>query len=936
MAGANKVFADHELPGQEEFFDAVRRHICHVLGFDYALIDLVQGHEIVNLISFSAGGDDDERSKLLPGLHDEHQQPLTVAHTLISQKVKQTRKPWSGRAFLSNGSGGGYPYTIVPIIEDDGPGDVGVKGLIRVVSLDEGRTIEEKDISELSAFCGHLAGRISELRGAGYGRAGESAAISAETVLVVHSSRHIRRRLSRILVPKYNVLEADSAAKTIATLGSSLVDLLVLDSEIQGTSGYALCHTLKESPEWRHIPVILITSESNVQGKIDGLNAGAEDCLYESCHDAELLARAMASLRLRKTERDLAVQWRLLEDYSQKLEDEIEKAHQAKLNFSKTNQMLEQRNLELQQAKLREEKLAGQAELLNRISDHIRKSFNINEHIGTMLEELAHFYSLDCCFVVLPSEDEPVDTVRSEYAPSDDYRLMDNDDDLEILQIFKADFRMDQSLFVSDVNRDRLIEPFRKTVLSEKHVKSLFYVPVTYGGNLLGLIGGHRCETETLWTMENKSFFKSVADQVAVGVTNARLYARVQRQATTDGLTGLFNHRTGQEKLADQLRLAERYQRNLAVVMIDVDHFKAINDTHGHPAGDTVLRTVARLIKSSCRDVDIPVRYGGEEFLLILPEVSQEGAVVVSERIRRCIEREVIAHGDTDISVTASFGVAAYPDDARSNQALLDFADRALYMSKRLGRNQVHTAADLSHLDASFPPAPSDEAEISVQPAGEAGSGEGGQESVASSEVMVPEVVEMVKGLASALYSRSDYDKQHHLETARFAELLARVMGLSSQQVEQIRVASLLHDVGVLSIPEHIINKPGLVTEDEMKVIAQHPELGAQLLRPIRSLKEICEIVEHHHECWDGSGYPHGLKGEEIPLPARIVAIVDAYHAMISDRPYRSAMSPEQAKLALKNGAGSQWDPLLVDIFMAVLDNLEPEMLDKHAAPSGL
>lgn len=927
MTSSKEVSSGQELPGQEEFFDAVRRHICHVLGFDYGLIDLVRGHEIVNLVSFASGNEDDERKSIIDRLQDEHQQPLTVAHTLVAQKVKQTQKPWVGRVYSQGGASAGYPYAIVPIVgADDSAGTVA--GLVRVVSLEDNKTIDEKDLSTLALFCQHLSGRLPELK-AGQMRAAENDSFAAhpERVLLVHSSRHIRRRLSRILSERFSVLEDDTGAKTAQVLESNQIDLIVLDSEIQGPSGDSLCQELKNSPKWKHIPVILVASDSNVQGKVEGLNAGAEDCLSESCHEAELLARVRASLRLRKTERDLAIQQRLLEDYAQRLEEEFEKARLANANFSKNNQILEQRNFELQQAKLREQILSGQAELLHRISDIIRKSFNISENIGTMLEELAERFSLDCCFVILPSDDEPQDTVRSEYATAGEYSLMDRDEDLAILDIFKANFYMDQALVVSDVSRDRLVEPFRRTVLSTYPVRSLFYVPVTYEEKLLGLIGGHKCESEALWTMENKNFFKSVADQVAIGIINARLYARVQRQATTDGLTGLYNHRTGQEKLADQLRLSERYQRNLAVVMIDVDHFKSINDSFGHPAGDTVLKAVARLIRSNCRDVDIPVRYGGEEFLLILPEVNSEGAVVVAERIRRHIARETVLHEDIEINVTASLGVASYPEDAENHQGLLDLADKALYMSKRLGRNQVHTASDLLFSEFSSGQPPKGNAET-PQPAPAAAAMEAATAPPpveASKEELVPEVVEMVKALASALYSKSEYNKEHHLETARFAELLARVMGLSQQQVEQIRVASLLHDVGVLSIPESIINKPGLVTEEEMDVITKHPELGAQLLRPIQALKEICDIVENHHECWDGTGYPNGLKGEQIPLPARIVAIVDAYHAMISHRPYRPAMTNEQAKLALKNGAGSQWDPFLVDIFLAVLENLEKE-----------
>ncbi|HMP50478.1 MAG TPA: sensor domain-containing diguanylate cyclase, partial [Candidatus Melainabacteria bacterium] len=174
-------------------------------------------------------------------------------------------------------------------------------------------------------------------------------------------------------------------------------------------------------------------------------------------------------------------------------------------------------------------------------------------------------------------------------------------------------------------------------------------IPINYEQKLLGLLVGYKCQMKASWSRINENFYRSVSDQVATGVVNARLYAKVQRQATTDGLTGLFNHRTGQEKLAEQLKLAERYQRNISVIMLDVDHFKSINDNYGHPAGDSVLKSVSRLIKKNCRDVDIPVRYGGEEFLIVLPEIARDGAVVVAERIRTALENEIVNHEDIEI-----------------------------------------------------------------------------------------------------------------------------------------------------------------------------------------------------------------------------------------------------------------------------------------------
>jgi putative nucleotidyltransferase with HDIG domain len=265
---------------------------------------------------------------------------------------------------------------------------------------------------------------------------------------------------------------------------------------------------------------------------------------------------------------------------------------------------------------------------------------------------------------------------------------------------------------------------------------------------------------------------------------------------------------------------------------------------------------------------------------------------------------------------------------------LLELADKALYLSKRLGRNQVHTASDLMFEPRELKASGEKSAEeVLSQITTDGKTGLMLEDFVAptvsleaqNKEELVPEVVEMVKALAQNLYARSDYNKAHHLEVARMSELLGKVMGLSATQIEQIRVAGLLHDVGTLKLPTELLTKPGYFTSEERDMVNQHPVLGAELLRPIRALKDICEILENHHERWDGTGFPSGLKGEDIPLPARIVAIVDSYHAMISDRPYRTAMTHDQAVAALRQGAGSQFDPFLVDIFIAVLTNLRQQ-----------
>ncbi len=911
----------------ESSLDAVRRHLCQILGFDLGILDLVNGDELVTVAQVAA----DTKSKageLLSVLTDENKESISFANTQLAHKVKQSKKPSLTYVFnKENGdqteenSDKRYPYAIIPIggAEDE---HSPILGLIRVVAYDNNRKISKYDLSTLKLTGEHLASQLQK-----YGQmmgiptnTGQNA--KTANILLAHSSRPIRRRFTRTLAATYLVHEADSVDKVQEILAGQTVDLILLDSQLDDNKMEGFCKQLKGSEKLQNIPIVLMTPNSET--KIEEQNLSVDDYLLETCADQELLSRVKSILRFYQLQEEALRQAELLENYSQRLEE-------AKLSNNEQAQI--QRSKEYQFLKWESELLREQEKLLHRISNEIRQSFNIEQNLQKILEDLQGWFNLDVCFVTLPAPEELEDEIRCEHTTGEDYRVVEFDLDLKSFEVFKKHYKPDEPLVVNQVDNDPRISPFKKEALARHQVLSVFYIPISYEKKLLGLLCGFKCEAEARWNPDNIAFLQSVADQVAIGVTNARLYARVQRQATTDGLTGLLNHRTGQEKLSEQLRIAERYQRNLAIMMIDVDHFKSINDSYGHPAGDAVLRAVADRIERDCRDVDLPIRYGGEEFLLILPEVNMEGAMIVAERIRKNLAEEEIAFEGLDIiKVTASLGIAAFPEHARSQQQLLDMADRSLYLAKRMGRNQIRTVKDLNFetdtiggqesvaVNASaqiaenikekpemiLPPPVTQEATTSVE-----------------KEELSPEEVEMIKALATALYSKSEYNKMHHLETARLSEVLARVMGLPQKQIEQIRVAGLLHDVGTLSIPPDLMNKSGAYTPEEREMINQHAVLGAELLPQVRALKEICNILENHHERWDGTGHPKGLKGEEIPLSARIVSIVDSYHALISDRPYRPALKEEEAIITLRAGAGKQWDPFLVDIFISIITNLK-------------
>jgi len=924
---------------KDEFLDAIKRHICQVLGFDYVFIDFASGSEISKIMEFSGNEADSVARKFVDTLLDEHKSPISQANSLVAQTVRNTNTAWIGKAFtkddLARGSQG-VPYAMIPVLDTFSAGNK-VRGIIRVVCFDSTREIELQDISTLKLLGEQMASRpgfFGETHGElALAETPKNDALDRDVVLIIHPDRVARRRFNRILSGVYNLHELDSTSKAMAHLNTERVDVVLLDSGSKGESNLQFCQLLKKNESWEHIPIIIVSNDNSPSARVEGLNAGADDCLNESCLETELVARINTALRHRKVERELSVQLNLLEDYAQRLE----KAHE---QLDRDRQTQIQKSHLLEQLMRESDVLRHQDNLLHRISNNIRQSFAISDNLSQMLEDLAGFFSLDNCFVVLPAEhnedEQEEDAIRVETVTDKAYKIIDYDKDLECFKVFKDKFPSDQPIISNDVMNDRRLEPFRKS-LALFPVQSLFYIPITYEKKPLGLLVGYRCETRAAWSRINETFMKSVADQVANGVVNARLYAKIQRQATTDGLTRLFNHRTGQEKLAEQLKIAERYQRNLSIIMLDVDHFKSINDRFGHPAGDTVLKAVAHLIHANCRDVDIPVRYGGEEFLLVLPEVNQDGAVVVAERIRKALVDTVVSHEALKITISGSFGVAAFPEDADQQQQLLDLADKSLYLSKRLGRNQVHTASDLMFAPGEEKEEQPSTREVAVHVKEHSDVGDFMVPAISAQAMtqdeLVPEVVDMVKSLASTLYSKSEYNKVHHLEVARMSELLAKVMGLTAQQVEQIRVAGLLHDVGLLKLKQELLDKPGMLSLEERELVNQHAVLGADLLRPVRALREICNVIESHHERWDGTGYPKGLVGENIPLASRIISIVDAYHAMISDRPYRDALSMEEAMEALKAGAGKQWDPFLLEIFSAVQKSVQEGKAGSNPTP---
>ena len=377
------------------------------------------------------------------------------------------------------------------------------------------------------------------------------------------------------------------------------------------------------------------------------------------------------------------------------------------------------------------------------------------------------------------------------------------------------------------------------------------------------------------------------------------LYREHAEAAITDAITGLPNHRAVMSRIDDMLAECRRTQHSCAILFTDLDHFKHVNDTWGHRAGDAILREVGHRFRTTLRTQDLVGRYGGEEFAILLAETDIEEATQVAERLRIAVNTEPCmwqedGQAPLPIPVTTSIGVAVYSLHGTTRELLITSADQAMYRAKKTGRNRVCIADLEKDLMEHQKPSSSDHR------AGEA---------------------EALHALTAAASAHDGGTYNHAQRMIQLAEETARHLGRTDDEVYLIRLAALLHDIGKIGIPDAILHKPGPLTDDEWAVMRSHPDIGRTILEQTGGiLRLLANIVVAHHERWDGTGYPAQLRGENIPLGARILAVVDSYDAMTSQRAYREPCSIDEAKVELRRCAGSQFDPQVVDAFLAVLE----------------
>jgi len=381
-----------------------------------------------------------------------------------------------------------------------------------------------------------------------------------------------------------------------------------------------------------------------------------------------------------------------------------------------------------------------------------------------------------------------------------------------------------------------------------------------------------------------------------------QLVKQLAAAARTDSLTQLANRRELEERFAAELERSTRTARPLSIVVLDLDWFKEYNDRFGHSAGDRVLVLLAQALKRATRTSDVVARLGGEEFGVLAPETDETEAYLLSERLRAEV-RSAFAR-ETE-KMTISCGVASFPIHGITLGELLHAADRALYEAKESGRDRS----------------------VVFKQAGV----EGVEREQVAIERTSPRLASLVS-LAEAVDRRKG-SPANSRRVARYAEALARKLRLPEEESERVRIAALLRDVGEVGVAESILNKDGPLDPRERLEVERHPEIGARIVGAAQ-LGRVGEWILTHHERPDGQGYPRGLREHQIPLEGRIVAVADAYAAMTADRPYRRPFSPHRARAELQARAGTQFDHDVVEAFLELDGELDPDR-DKARATEG-
>jgi diguanylate cyclase (GGDEF)-like protein/putative nucleotidyltransferase with HDIG domain len=566
-----------------------------------------------------------------------------------------------------------------------------------------------------------------------------------------------------------------------------------------------------------------------------------------------------------------------------------------------------------------EQKKSRHLTLINNVSSHAITTLDTDEMLGRIASEVENHLPYDHIGIAIIDASAKELVVRAEAGARRD--------------AVGRHIQLDEGL-VGRAARSGQVEVAKDTRLSAPLTvlpgsAAALALPISYGERFLGVLYVESAEPCD-FPDHDVQLLRTLADLFAGALHNALTFQAAQEQAITDGLTGVKTHRFLMEALSSEWKRSTRANRPFALVLMDLDRFKFVNDFYGHLEGDVVLQRVGHILEQNCRRSDVVARYGGDEFVVLMPETGIEQARQLANKLRGWVAADPLLR---DKNITASFGIAAFPVHGSTPQDLIQVADSSMYLSKHQGGNSVSSAEQGDPNDRKrwkkdvleaylgvtlkrlFSTGPEAFDEIyrrleqftrSLEEQGVAGGG----------DELPPAVIETVTSLAFAIDAKDHYTQGHSRKVSAYAVMIAQALGMKAPEIEEIRLGGLLHDIGKVGIPEAILNKSGPLDATEWETMKTHTELGARILEPLKPMARIRQMVRHHHEFYDGSGYPSRLEGELIPFGARVIAVADAYDTITSARTYKKPRTPEDAFAELERCAANQFDPEIVRVFI--------------------
>ncbi len=666
--------------------------------------------------------------------------------------------------------------------------------------------------------------------------------MAGQRVLVVDDDARVGRVVQLNLAAEgYQVRIATSGREALDLVATDPPDCILLDVMMPEMDGLEVCQRLKGHSDTLDIPVIMLTAKAEVEDKLAAFKLGADDYISKPFDVYELSARIKAVMSRASYARIAAENARLL-----------------------------------QEARVRQQ----EAETLQRLATQVAGMRDLDQVLEFIVGAARELLRADACILRLWSGGQ----LRLR-AQSPDRLPPPPPEEPELAERLAG-------------------KPARRGAVTVRRTIELD-TDASGRTDILALavsvVGNEPLGALSVWSSLPRRFCRreselldALATQAAIAVDNYTLQEKTHRLSVTDPLTGVANHRELLTRLDATLEDAQQRNRPVTLLMVDIDRFKELNDTFGHPVGDEVLRAVAGALTTACRPQDLVARYGGDEFVLLLPETSADDAYLAAQRLAIDVERTPVPGSFDRIHPSVSVGIAAFPEDARDGRTLIQAADQAMYFAKQEAGERI------SRIDNSIQTYERDPARLHA--------------------LLERANLATIEALAAAIEARDPYTYGHTERVGQYAVAIAAELGLPPSNWQALRLAALLHDIGKIGIGDAILKKPARLSTDEYETSKEHSRIGYEMLKSVPFLNDELPIILYHHERIDGTGYPAGLKGDAIPIGARILLVADALDAMTSERTYRKAVSLEEAVRRLRAGAGSQFDAGVVQAALRCLD----------------